>query len=78
MIEAVKRVSGVDFKVHIAPRRPGDPAQIVAQSERVRGMLGWQPRFDNLSTIVRDALKWERELMRRRAAAADKGRKAGG
>ena len=56
VIEAVKRVSGVDFKVDIAPRRPGDPAQIVAQSERVRSKLGWQPRYDDLSTIVRDAL----------------------
>ncbi len=36
VIDAVKRVSGVDFKVDIAPRRPGDPAQIVADSERVR------------------------------------------
>ena len=56
VIDAVKRVSGIDFKVDIAPRRPGDPAQIVAQSERVRGKLGWQPRYDDLSTIVRDAL----------------------
>ena len=65
VIEAVKRVSGVDFKVDMAPRRPGDPAQIVAQSERVRSKLGWRPRHDDLSTIVRDALNWERELMKR-------------
>ena len=79
MIETVKRVSGVDFKVDIAPRRPGDPAQIVAQSERARSKLGWQPRYDDLSTIVRDALNWERELMTRRAKPAgqnNKGRKA--
>ncbi|MGA8496951.1 MAG: UDP-glucose 4-epimerase GalE [Xanthobacteraceae bacterium] len=76
VIEAVKRVSGVDFKVDIAPRRPGDPAQIVAHSERVRGTLGWQPRYDDLAAIVRDALAWERELMKRRTASTGQARKA--
>ena len=79
VIEAVKRVSGIDFKVDIAPRRPGDPAQIVAHSERARSKLDWQPRYDDLSTIVRDALNWERELVTRRTAPADnasQGRKA--
>jgi UDP-glucose 4-epimerase len=73
VIDAVKRVSGVDFKVDIAPRRPGDPAQIVASSEKAREKLGWRPRHDELSTIVRDALAWERELMTRRKALADNG-----
>ena len=76
VIDAVKRVSGIDFKVDIAPRRPGDPAQIVAQSERVRSKLGWQPRYDDLSTIVRDALDWERELTKRQMRPAGAGRKA--
>jgi UDP-glucose 4-epimerase len=76
VIDAVKRVSGVDFKVDIAPRRPGDPAQIVAQSERVRSELGWKPRYDDLSTIVRDALDWERELTKRQMRPAGAGRKA--
>jgi len=76
VIDAVKRVSGIDIKVDIAPRRPGDPAQIVAQSERVRSKLGWQPRYDDLSTIVRDALDWERELTKRQTRQAGAGRKA--
>jgi UDP-glucose 4-epimerase len=67
VIETVKRVSGVDFKVETAPRRPGDPARIVADPTAVRATLGWRPRFDNLATIVEHALAWERELMRRRA-----------
>jgi UDP-glucose 4-epimerase len=75
VIEAVKRASGVDFKVDIAPRRPGDPAQIVAASEQARQKLGWRPRYDDLSTIVRDALAWERELIARRTKAPAKGRK---
>ncbi len=79
VIDAVKRVSGVDIKVDIAPRRAGDPAQIVAHSERVRSELGWQPRYDDLPEIVRDALAWERELMTRRTTPtghAGQGRKA--
>jgi UDP-glucose 4-epimerase len=65
VIETVKRVSGIDFKVETAPRREGDPARIVALSERARTTLGWQPRFDDLSTIVTHALAWERRLMAR-------------
>ena len=76
VIDAVKRVSGVDFKVDIAHRRPGDPAQIVAHSERVRGALGWQPRYDDLTTIVRDALDWERKLMTRQTRPSGVARKA--
>jgi UDP-glucose 4-epimerase len=68
VIKAVKRASGIDFKVEIAPRRSGDPARIVADSEQARTKLGWRPRFDDLSTIVVHALAWERELMARRAA----------
>src|SRR5207302_3487777 len=59
VIEMVKRVSGVDFKVESAPRRPGDPAQIVAASERARAMLGWKPHYDDLATIIAHALAWE-------------------
>jgi UDP-glucose 4-epimerase len=72
VVDTVKRVSGADFKVDIAPRREGDPAQIVADSQRARATLRWQPRFDDLSTIVAHALAWERELMKRRANARDR------
>lgn len=68
VVETVKRVSGVDFKVELAPRRPGDPAQIVAASEQARAKLGWRPRFDDLSTIVSHALAWERALIARRGS----------
>jgi UDP-glucose 4-epimerase len=65
VIETVKRVSGTDFKVESSPRRAGDPARIVAASDQVRAKLGWQPRYDDLSRIVADALAWERELLAR-------------
>ena len=67
VIENVKRVSGVDFKVEIAGRRPGDPARIVAAADRARSTLNWQPHFDDLQIIVRHALAWERRLKRLRA-----------
>jgi UDP-glucose 4-epimerase len=66
VVDTVKRVSGVDFKVKTAPRRPGDAAQIVASTKQIRETLSWQPRFDDLSTIVGHALAWERELTARR------------
>jgi UDP-glucose 4-epimerase len=62
VIDAVKRVSGVDFAVDHAGPRPGDPAQIVARSDRARELLGWQPQYDDLATIVAHALAWERKL----------------
>ncbi len=62
VIDTVKRTSGVDFRVDYAERRPGDPSQIVAKSDRVRATLGWQPQFDDLATIVAHALAWERKL----------------
>jgi UDP-glucose 4-epimerase len=65
VVDMIKRVSGVDFNVEHAPRRPGDAARIVADCARTRGMLGWQPRFDDILTIVAHALAWERELITR-------------
>jgi UDP-glucose 4-epimerase len=68
VVEAVKRESGADFQVELGARRPGDPARIIADATQIRDTLHWQPRYDDLATIVRHALAWERELMRRRAA----------
>jgi UDP-glucose 4-epimerase len=68
VIEAVKRASGRDFPVRLAARRPGDPAAIVADASRIRKMLGWAPQFDDLDTIVKHALAWERRLAETREA----------
>ena len=65
VIDTVKRVSGVDFKVTASGRRPGDPPAIIADSGRIRALLGWAPQCDDLETIVDHALKWEH----RRASA---------
>jgi UDP-glucose 4-epimerase len=65
VVDVVKRVSGVDFKVVMAPRRAGDPAAIVARADRAKAVLGWKPTRDNLDEIVRQALDWERRLHNR-------------
>jgi UDP-glucose 4-epimerase len=65
VINAVKAVSGRDFTVNFVDRRPGDPAKIVAQADRVRHLLGWVPTYDDLDTIVAHALSWEANLDQR-------------
>lgn len=65
VIEMARKVSGVDFQVREAPRRPGDPAMLVARAERIRTVLGWEPRYNDLQTIVADAWRWENELQSR-------------
>ena len=62
VVETLEAVWGESLSVEDAGRRPGDPPALVAQSERIRQLLGWRPRFDDLDTIVRTALDWERHL----------------
>jgi len=68
VIDVVKRVSGNDFEVRLSPRRPGDPAALIAGADRIRELLGWQPRYQNLEIIVEQALAWERSLAEEKAA----------
>jgi UDP-glucose 4-epimerase len=63
VIDAVKRISGIDFRVELAARRPGDPARIVAAADRARALLGWRPHLGHLDTIVGHALAWERKRL---------------
>ncbi len=65
VIDTVKRVSGVDFKVDYAPRRPGDSTAVVAGNARIKSRLGFEPKYDDLDGIVRQALDWERRLHNR-------------
>lgn len=61
VIDTVKSVTGVDFTVERGPRRPGDPASIVASANRIRAM-GWTPAHDDLNEIVDLAYRWEQYL----------------
>jgi UDP-glucose 4-epimerase len=54
----VKKVTGIDFPVEIAPRRLGDPDALVASSEKIRKELGWNPTRTNIETIVASAWAW--------------------
>jgi UDP-glucose 4-epimerase len=58
VIDAVQRVSGRKVPYRIRARRPGDPAALVASSQKARAELGWRPRFADLDEIVRTALLW--------------------
>lgn len=69
VIDAVRRVSGRDFPVEVAPRRAGDPPALVADASRIRSTLPWQPQFQDLDTIVAHALAWERKLVAKRPGA---------
>ncbi len=60
VIDAVRRVTGKDFKVTLTDRRPGDPAALVGSSEKAKRVLGWEPKYADVETIVRHAAKWRK------------------
>jgi UDP-glucose 4-epimerase len=62
VIKSVERVGARPIVVKEEPRRAGDPPILIAKADRVRSTLGWKPRLDDLDTIVRTALDWERKL----------------
>jgi UDP-glucose 4-epimerase len=60
IIRSAKAVTGINFIVDEAGRRPGDPPSIVADSTKARNELGWKPRHDDIDFIIRTAWEWER------------------
>ena len=64
VLESVQRVAGKSLVIREEPRRIGDPPALVAHAGRIRSLLGWEPRLDDLDTIVRTALRWEERLQR--------------
>ncbi len=62
MLDTVARVSGARLNIKEEPRRAGDPPMLVAKSGRIRDVLGWTPKYDDLDVIVSSALNWERKL----------------
>jgi UDP-glucose 4-epimerase len=62
VLAAVEKANGQALTIAEEPRRAGDPPELVAVAERVREVLGWEPRFDDLDTIVRTGLEWERKI----------------
>jgi len=64
VLASVERVTGRTLKVRESARRPGDPPALIARADRIRSQLNWQPRLDDLDTIVRTAWNWEQRLLR--------------
>lgn len=64
LISAVDRANGQPLAIVEGPRRAGDPPSLVANAQRVREVLRWSPRYDDLDAIVRTQLDWERRLQR--------------
>jgi UDP-glucose 4-epimerase len=62
VLDSVQRVSGVKLNIREEPRRAGDPPALIAKADRIRDVLGWQPRHDDLDFIVKTALAWEKRL----------------
>lgn len=60
VIEAARKVTGHPIPYVIGPRRPGDPAVLIASSEAIRAELGWKPRYTDIETIVASAWDWHR------------------
>jgi UDP-glucose 4-epimerase len=60
VIETARRVTGREIPVRMGPRRPGDPAVLIASSDKIKSELGWQPQFQDLGLIVESAWKWMR------------------
>jgi UDP-glucose 4-epimerase len=60
VVQAAREVTGVDIKATTVPRRPGDPAVLVASSDRIRNELKWDPKYNDLYTIIDTAWNWHK------------------
>ena len=70
VLDAVDRVTNMKLDRRMGPRRPGDPPELVADNSAILAALPWRPQRDDLDTIVRDALAWERKLAETQPARA--------
>ena len=69
VLAAVEAANEAPLDITEEPRRAGDPPELIAVAERVRNVLGWSPRFDDLDVIVRTSLQWERKIAARDPSA---------
>lgn len=60
VVEVARKVTGINIKSEIADRRPGDPATLIASSNKAIKELGWNPKFNSLETIIDTAWKWHK------------------
>ena len=64
VIERVKDISGADFLVISGERRAGDPACVTASIQKIKKVLSWQPKYNNLDDIISSALAWEKRKLK--------------
>ena len=69
VLAAVEKANGEPLQITEEPRRAGDPPELVAVAKKIQSVLGWQPKFDDLDTIVRTSLEWERKIANQDASA---------
>lgn len=62
LLAAVEKADGNPLTINEEPRRAGDPPELISVADKIRRVLGWQPRFDDIDAIVSSALNWERKL----------------
>jgi UDP-glucose 4-epimerase len=58
VIDAARRITGKEIPVRMGPRRAGDPAVLIASSDKIKSELGWQPQFQDLGVIIESAWRW--------------------
>jgi len=62
VISTMRDVSGVDFRADMAPRRAGDPAMLISNNDKIKSVLSWRPKYEDLSLICKTALDWEKTI----------------
>ena len=58
VIETAKKATGLDIAERVTPRRAGDPARLIASSDKAKQILGWNPQHADLEEIITSAWKW--------------------
>ena len=71
VIEAARRVTGCSIATQISPPRPGDPAVLIASSDKIQKDLGWKPEFTSIDDIIRSAWEWKEANSANSSHAAD-------
>jgi UDP-glucose 4-epimerase len=68
VVESARRVTGHPIPVEELPRRPGDPAILIASAAKIESELGWKPKFPQLDDIMRSAWQWHQQRYQRASA----------
>ncbi len=69
VLNTVEKINDAPLNISEEARRAGDPPELIAVAEQIRSTLGWTPKFDDLDTIVRTSLEWERKIAARDPSA---------